>query len=107
MKSIDHVLQEFIDAIHTADDEKSFERVATVVTQRLGFRWFAYLRITDNAPALICSYPKSWTSRYLDLSYQHLDPVVGRARLEHDVFNWGGDIAVPVGSREQRKFFDE
>jgi LuxR family transcriptional regulator, activator of conjugal transfer of Ti plasmids len=107
MKPIEHVLQEFIDAIHTADDEGSFERVATRVTRRLGFRWFAYLRITDNAPALISSYPKSWTSRYFDLGYQHLDPVVQRTRLEHDLFNWGGDISVPVGSTEQRKFFDE
>src|SRR5258708_12691066 len=107
MKSVEHVLQEFIDAIHTADDEGSFERVATRVTQRLGFRWFAYLRIADNTPALISSYPRSWTSRYFDLGYQHLDPVVQRTRLKHDVFSWGGDISVPVGSREQRKFFDE
>jgi LuxR family transcriptional activator of conjugal transfer of Ti plasmids len=101
------LLQEFIDAIHTADDEGSFERVAMRTTQRLGFRWFAYLRIADNEPALIASYPRSWTSRYFDLGYQHLDPVVQRARLEHDLFSWGGQISVPVGSREQRKFFDE
>src|SRR5258708_39767596 len=107
MKSVEHVLQELIDAIHAAYDEGSFERVATRVTQRLGFRWFGYLRIADNTPALISSYPRSWTSRYFDLGYQHLDPVVQRTRLKHDVFSWGGDISVPVGSREQRKFFDE
>jgi LuxR family transcriptional activator of conjugal transfer of Ti plasmids len=107
MKPIEHSFQEFIDAIQTANDEISFERVAMRVTQRLGFRWFAYLRLTDNAPTLISSYPKSWTSRYFDLGYEQLDPVVRRARLEHDVFSWGGGASAPAGNREQRKFFEE
>ncbi len=107
MKPIEHVLQEFIDAIYAADNESDFERVATRVTQRLGFRWFAYLRITDNAPALISSYPKSWTSRYFASRYQQLDPVVRRARLEYDSFSWSGGASKSVGTREQRKFFDE
>jgi LuxR family transcriptional activator of conjugal transfer of Ti plasmids len=107
MKPFEHVLQEFIDAIHTADNASDFERVAARVTQRFGFRWFAYLRITDNAPALISSYPKSWTSRYFASRYQQLDPVVRRARLEHDLFSWSGAASKPVGTREQRRFFDE
>ncbi len=85
----------------------SFERVATRVTQRLGFRWFAYLRIVEDAPKLISSYPKSWTGRYFDLHYEQLDPVVRRARLEHDLFSWGSGASTPAGTREQRKFFEE
>jgi LuxR family transcriptional regulator, activator of conjugal transfer of Ti plasmids len=107
MKLIEHSLQEFIDAIQTADDEVSFERVADRLAQRLGFRWFAYLQISESAPALISSYPKSWTGRYFDLKYQQLDPVVQRARREHDIFSWNGSPSKPVGTREQRKFFDE
>ena len=106
-KSVERSFQEFIDAIHTADDEAEFERVATRLTQRLGFRWFAYLRLVDDAPALISSYPKSWTDRYFDLGYQQLDPVVQRARREHDLFSWGGGAPRPKGTVEQRRFFEE
>jgi LuxR family transcriptional regulator, activator of conjugal transfer of Ti plasmids len=107
MKPIEYAFQEFIDAIHTADDESEFARVAARLTQRLGFRWFAYLRLIDDAPTLISSYPKSWTDRYFDLGYQQLDPVVLRARGEQDLFSWGGKTPRPAGSREQRRFFDE
>lgn len=107
MNSIEHSFQEFVDAIQTAHDDDDFERVATRVTQRLGFRWFAYLRIVEDAPKLISSYPKSWTNRYFDLHYEQLDPVVRRARLEHDLFSWGSGAPTPAGTREQRKFFEE
>lgn len=73
MKLIERTFQEFIDAIHTAGDEAEFERVASRLTHRLGFRWFAYLRIVEDAPKLISSYPKSW-------NYEQLDPVVRQAR---------------------------
>lgn len=107
MSSIAHSFQEFVDAIQTAHDDDGFERVATRMTQRLGFRWFAYLRIVEGAPKLISSYPKSWTSRYFDLHYEQLDPVVRRARLERDLFSWGSGASTPAGTREQRKFFEE
>jgi LuxR family transcriptional activator of conjugal transfer of Ti plasmids len=107
MRAIEHSFQEFIDAIHTANDEADFERVATRVAQSLGFRWFAYLCLHGDASTLISSYPKSWTSRYFDLHYEQLDPVVRRARLEHDLFSWGSGASTPAGTREQRKFFEE
>lgn len=107
MNSIEHSFQEFVDAIQTAHEDADFERVATRVTRRLGFRWFAYLRLVEDAPKLISSYPKSWTGRYFDLHYEQLDPVVRRARLEHDLFSWGSGGSTPAGTREQRKFFEE
>ena len=107
MKSTERTFQEFIDAIHTASNTADFERVAKRFTQRLGFRWFAYLRLAEHVPVLISSYPKSWTDRYFDLGYQRLDPVLRRARREHDLFSWGGGAPKPVGNREQRRFFEE
>jgi LuxR family transcriptional regulator, activator of conjugal transfer of Ti plasmids len=107
MSSVENSFQEFVDAIQTAHDDDEFERVATRLTQRLGFRWFAYLRIVEDAPKLISSYPKSWTNRYFDLRYELLDPVIRRARLEHDLFSWGSGAATPAGTREQRRFFEE
>jgi len=44
--------QEFINAILTVDDEIGLETIARRKTQRFGFRWFAYLCVTENAPML-------------------------------------------------------
>jgi LuxR family transcriptional activator of conjugal transfer of Ti plasmids len=107
MKRSDDAFQEFVDSIVTARDDQDFERVAARAAARLGFRWFAYLKIVDGAPKLISSYPKSWTSRYFDLHYERLDPVVQRARLDHDLFGWTSGVAVPQGTKEQRRFFEE
>ncbi|MES5482656.1 autoinducer binding domain-containing protein [Bradyrhizobium sp. INPA03-11B] len=107
IKAVNRSFQEFVDAIWTADDEQGFESVARRVTRRLGFRWFAYLQIANQAPTLVSSYPKAWTSRYFELGYQQLDPVVRRARHENDVFCWGDGAPKPAGTRQQRNFFDE
>jgi LuxR family transcriptional activator of conjugal transfer of Ti plasmids len=107
MNPVENIFQEFIDAIHTATDTPEFERVATRLAQSLGFERFAYLRLTGDTPLLISSYPKSWTSRYFDLGYQQIDPVVRRARFENAVFSWGGKASIPEATRAQRRFFDE
>ena len=107
MNSIENTFQEFIDAIQTAGDAKAFERIASRLAQRLGFQRFAYLRLSGEAPMLISSYPRSWTSRYFHLGYQQLDPVVLRARVERDLFSWRGAACAPAGSRAQRQLFDE
>jgi LuxR family transcriptional activator of conjugal transfer of Ti plasmids len=103
----EHSFHEFIDAIEVANNEVAFERVATRIAQRLGFRCFAYLRLVADQPTLISSYPKSWTNRYFNLSYQKLDPIVRRARREHDLFAWGDGPQQQTGNREQRRFFEE
>ncbi len=107
MKRIERSFQEFIDAIQTAEDEVAFERVAHRASLSLGFRWFAYLRVANDVPTVISSYPKSWTGRYLDSNYQDIDPVVRRARRAHDLFRWGGSAKTPQGTREQKRLFDE
>ncbi|WP_346656457.1 autoinducer binding domain-containing protein [Bradyrhizobium sp. NBAIM01] len=63
----------------------AFERIAERLTQKLGFRRFACLRLDGAKPMLISSYPKSWTSRYYQPGYQQLDPVVLRAKVEPDL----------------------
>lgn len=104
MKPVERSFQEFINAIQTAEDEIGFERIARRITARLGFRWFAYLPLSDDVPALMSSYPKSWTDRYFDLGYQQIDPVVRRARQKSELFSWGGNEPKAEGTREQRRF---
>src|SRR5581483_4940486 len=88
-------------------DEIGFARIARRITERLGFRWFAYLRLSDDMPRLMSSYPRSWTDRYFELGYQQIDPVVRRARYERELFRWDGSAPKAEGTREQRRFFDE
>jgi LuxR family transcriptional regulator, activator of conjugal transfer of Ti plasmids len=107
MTSIETSFQEFVDAIRSARSDDDFARSATRVSQRLGFRYFAYLSMEEDATKLISSYPKSWTSRYFKLRYEQLDPVVRKARRENDVFRWGAGASNPSSSRAQRNFFDE
>ena len=107
MNPAERVFQEFVDAIQTANCADAFERVAARLTRGLGFQRFAYLHLSGDTPMLISSYPKSWTSRYFQLGYQQLDPVVLRARAQHALFAWGGDTPAPAGNRAQRRFFDE
>lgn len=107
MKRLDRVFQDFVDAIELARNDVEFERTAARTTVFLGFRWFAYLRIVEGAPKLISCYPRSWSSRYFDLHYQQLDPVIRRARLDHDLFGWASGAAAPGGTKDQRRFFEE
>lgn len=107
MMEFESAFQEFIDAIETAGDADAFERVAMRLAQKLGFQRFAYLRLASEAPLLISSYPKSWTSRYLNLQYQRIDPVILRAKVQRNLFSWGGPARALAGNRAQRQFFDE
>ncbi len=107
MKWTEHLFQEFVDALSTARGDEEFERVATRAANGLGFRWFAYLRLADGLPQLVSSYPKSWTSRYLRLRYQALDPVVQRAHAENAAFSWGTGGLIRPRSKAERGFFDE
>ncbi|MCA6110815.1 autoinducer binding domain-containing protein [Bradyrhizobium cenepequi] len=107
MSRPEHLFQEFIDALQTARDDREFERLATRSAHGLGFRWFAYLSMTEDAPKLISSYPRSWTDRYFRLNYQRLDPVIHRARHEHSLFGWTTEGSIRPRSSEQRRFFVE
>ncbi|KGT73187.1 hypothetical protein MA20_45930 [Bradyrhizobium japonicum] len=107
MREVESAFDEFVDAVQTARDADSFERIAERIARKLGFQRFAYLSLAGDAVTLISSYPKPWTSRYFDLGYQRLDPVVRRASIERGLFRWGGTLAAPDGNREQRRFFDE
>jgi hypothetical protein len=55
MKWKEQSFQEFVDAVQTADDVASSERVASRLMQHLGFRWFAYLRVDGDQSVLISS----------------------------------------------------
>ncbi len=106
MSAIEHSFQEFLDALQTGADEGAFEKIGERVAQRLGFRWFAYLSLSDDVPRLISSYPRSWTTRYFELGYEAIDPVLRRARTGRQIFSWDGQVKMPR-SRRLKSFFDD
>jgi hypothetical protein len=58
----------------------------------LGFNWFAYLGLrVPGIDELIwqSSYPEEWTSHYLEMKYQDIDPVVTRSASTMIPFQWG------------------
>ncbi|KRR25225.1 hypothetical protein CQ14_09400 [Bradyrhizobium lablabi] len=106
MTAIEHSFHEFLDALQTGTDEIAFQNIGERAAHRLGFRWFAYLSLSDDTPRLISSYPRSWTTRYFELGYDDIDPVLRRARTERRIFSWDGEVQMPR-SRKLKSFFDD
>lgn len=107
MTTVETAFQEFIDGIHTANNESHFRRVAARTAEQLGFRWFAYLGFTDAAPVLISSYPRAWTTHYFAERYEQVDPVVETSRRERGVFRWSRSQSTSPLGRAQRRLFDD
>jgi LuxR family transcriptional activator of conjugal transfer of Ti plasmids len=106
MKHLDLVLRDFIDSLETACDEDELHGIAERLVHRIGFRWFAYLCIDEHGLRAISSYPMQWTQRYVEKSYECVDPVVAKAKTAHHAFAW--DNALTSGERpaEQRLFWE-
>lgn len=107
MRTLRHSFEEFTDVIGTVENEAGFQKVAGRFAERLGFRWFAYISLSTDAPSIISSYPKAWTDRYVECGYQQLDPVVHRARRERRAFVWNGHALGTVKTARERRFFGE
>lgn len=107
MRQFESAFQEFIDGVGTASDKAAFRAVAERATQRLGFSYFAYLSLAEHSHMLISTYPKEWTTRYLNERYDLIDPVIIRARRDRDLFRWSGaQVSRGRGTRVKR-FFGE
>lgn len=107
MKKIERACHEFIDAVYASNAKEEFHRVAERAAHALGFRWFAYIAGGDGDPAVITSYPKSWEDRYFEEQYQHVDPVLRRARAPGGPFLWDGRDRGAARSSKERRFFDD
>lgn len=99
--------QVFVDAIHHANDEVGLAAAASRMTEAIGFRWFAYLSLGGQRPALLSTYPASWTDHYFANAFDEIDPVVSASRDEIAPFFWGALDAVKPADREQSRLFDD
>lgn len=107
MGAFERLLEEFADAVNTAEGASGFEKVARRTAEQLGFRWFAYLDIVSGQPAIVSSYPKAWIRRYAERDYQRLDPVVRRVSRDKKIFSWSSSAPNRSVSQAERQFFDE
>ena len=107
MRQVENAFQEFIDGVSTASDTAAFRAVAERATQRLGFRCFAYLGLAEHGHTLISTYPKEWTTHYLNERYDLIDPVILRARRDRDPFRWSGAQAAKGRGSRVKRFFCE
>ena len=101
------VVQEFIDAVHTASEEVAFAAAASRLSDTLGFRWFTYLSVGGGKPDVISTYPAIWSDHYLSSGYDQVDPVVAASRRQTVPFFWGAlDSAWPLDGAAIRLFDD-
>jgi DNA-binding CsgD family transcriptional regulator len=78
--------------------------------EALGLRYFAYLVVPqklDEPAELISSYPKTWTTYYLEHQYERVDPVILSAGKRLEPFGWGHNHRDIALSDVQRRLFDE
>jgi DNA-binding CsgD family transcriptional regulator len=83
------IWQEFIDATYDARDEVTIAHATHRLTNALGFRWFAYMSLGASRPALMSTYPSTWTDHYLANRFDQIDPVIVATRKETSPFFWG------------------
>lgn len=107
MKNVERACNEFVDCLHSAITEDDFRRIAERTAHALGFRWFAYFGRRANAPNLISSYPKSWTSHYFREGYDKIDPVLQDPRSSRRMVLWDGREARSAKSAKERRLFDD
>lgn len=101
------LFQAFVDDIHGASDELGLTAAASRMTEAIGFRWFAYLSLGGQRPALLSTFPASWTDHYFANAFDEVDPVVTASRDEIAPFFWGALDAVRPNDPEQSRLFDD
>lgn len=103
------IFQRFIDQLLCATEPTHFTEIISSLAESLELPCFAYLGFPEKglAPRLFSNYPVDWTSHYLKQRYERIDPVLRKATLTPDPFQWGAGISSTGHSPEQLRLLDE
>lgn len=104
------IFRNFVQELEASQDAASLQTAMSNVASALGLQCFAYLQTPrDNrqTAGLISNYPPEWTDHYLKQHYERLDPVIARAHMREEPFEWGVGADNQRLSTEQARFFDE
>ncbi|MET4177174.1 LuxR family transcriptional activator of conjugal transfer of Ti plasmids [Bradyrhizobium sp. LA6.1] len=105
-----HVFQRFIDLISVAENPADFRDAIATAAAALDLSCLAYLvllRDGDSTPSLISTYPRRWTTHYLENRYQRIDPVIMEVLRNPEPFRWGVDLDWRTRSQAQQQLLDE
>lgn len=88
--------QKFVDEIHGATAEDDLNVAASRMGERMGFRWMAYLSLSDlREPEITSTYSPKWVSHYFENQFDQIDPCVLASRKQEQPFRWGS-LAPPA-----------
>lgn len=85
---MDEQITALIDAVDTANDQRSIRNALKSFSVACGFERFAYFEITSKEISTINSYPPEWQRIYLQSQYARIDPVVTMAKRLMQMFTW-------------------
>lgn len=108
--AMQRIFGNFVDELEAGHDAVALHRAMFNVAAALGLQCFAYLqtpRDSRQTAGLISNYPPEWTDHYLKQHYERLDPVIVRAHLREEPFEWGLGADNRKLNPVQAQFFDE
>jgi len=104
------IFQTFIDRLAESVDLDDLHKAMADAAAALDLTCFAYLsmphRRGDEAQ-VVSTYPADWTSHYVESHYERVDPVIRRAALVSEPFEWGHGVELSELTQRQQQFFDE
>ena len=104
------IFQGFIDRLAESVDEAALRDAMAEAATALELPSFAYLSMPPMKRGnvrLISTYPRPWTSHYVESRYERLDPVIHRALSHSEPFEWSERTGLPGLSKRQQQLFDE
>lgn len=102
--------EDFIENLSVSIDGEDLERAMSNLLGAFEISRFAYLSLPlslGTHPRFISNYPSAWTSHYLQMQYQAIDPVISCAECSDIPFNWGKRFSLHSSSVAGSRFFEE
>ncbi|MGY3621578.1 LuxR family transcriptional regulator [Bradyrhizobium sp. USDA 10063] len=102
--------QSFIDRLSYAEDPAAFSEAIAAIATPLDLSCFAYIGLLQRPskrPLVISTYPSGWIAHYVRSQYEHVDPVIVRARRDPEPFEWGNGLSLTAHSSIQQALLDE
>lgn len=98
--------EQLADSVNIADLHDALAEAASSLDLP-SFAYFFPSPRSGSSAGLISTYPRPWTSHYLQRRYEAVDPVIHQARLHQKTFRWDSEGRDLDLSTPQRRLMDE
>lgn len=102
--------QAYVDRLMECQEEGELRQSMADTAAALDLSCFAYLALPNeltDTPVLISNYPTIWTTHYVQMRYERLDPVIVQALREPEPFQWGLGFGPVENSAAGQQVFEE